>query len=178
MNKILNREDCFLYGHIRKALGFHGAVKIVLENDLPLQQDDIDFFFLDLEDGLIPFHVEELTGLSGLSLEVKFTDVLNIASTGGLLNIPVYLPKSFRSTEAEDENEEDAWLGFQVKDKTLGLLGILNGFVHFREQSLLKVTKDKNEILIPLVPEIIKKVDMQKKTILVDLPEGLVDLNA
>jgi len=169
MKKILNREDCFLFGHIRKSQGIHGAVKIVRENDLPIELDDLKFFHLDLSDGLIPFQLEAIDELSGISL---------MEDTKEFQNIPVYLPLSMLPADAVP-NAEEAWLGFEVKDKSLGLVGKVIGFIHFNEQSLLKLAsiREGKEILIPMVEEIILSVNMQKKLITVELPEGLADLN-
>jgi len=178
MKKILNREDCFLFGHIRKSQGIHGAVKIVRENDLPIELDDLKFFHLDLSDGLIPFQLEAIDELSGISLMVKFVDILKMEDTKEFQNIPVYLPLSMLPADAVP-NAEEAWLGFEVKDKSLGLVGKVIGFIHFNEQSLLKLAsiREGKEILIPMVEEIILSVNMQKKLITVELPEGLADLN-
>lgn len=178
MNKILNREDCFLYGHIRKALGFKGAVKVVREDDKALKQEDITFFFLGLEDGLVPFHVEECHETGGLSLEVKFTDVNSVEATVHLLNIPVYLSLDYLADAKAPSNlDEEAFIGLKVKDEKLGLLGVVSDIVHFSHQSLLRITREGKEILVPVVPEIILDVDFKKKTIRVELPEGLVELN-
>ena len=177
MKKVLNREDCFLLGHIRKAQGIHGAVKIQQSADHDLAFDALQFLFLDLPDGLIPFHIDTLHELSGLALEVKFTDIPDVEATRKLQNAAVYLPLALMP-EAAAPSAEDAWLGFAMSDKLLGEVGKVSGFIHFNEQSLIRVDKDGQEMLIPLVPEIILNVNMKKRLISVDLPEGLAELNA
>jgi ribosomal 30S subunit maturation factor RimM len=46
------------------------------------------------------------------------------------------------------------------------------------ERSWLVVTGDRGEVLIPLVDSICTSVDPAARTIVVDPPEGLIDLNA
>jgi 16S rRNA processing protein RimM len=74
---------------------------------------------------------------------------------------------------------EDEWAldGFEVRDVNLGLLGLVQEIVEYPYQSLAKVFYGERELLIPLVDEIIVEINDKKKLLLVNMPEGLIDIN-
>jgi ribosomal 30S subunit maturation factor RimM len=46
-----------------------------------------------------------------------------------------------------------------------------------KDNDLLVVVKGKKEILVPFAKPICLKIDLKRKEILVDLPEGLLELD-
>jgi 16S rRNA processing protein RimM len=62
-----------------------------------------------------------------------------------------------------------------MEDITYGHIGIIKAINDTTAQALFEVEKDGKEILIPVNDEFIVKVD-RKKTIIVNTPEGLIDL--
>jgi len=77
----------------------------------------------------------------------------------------------------EGEYYESDLLGFAVKDDASGeTLGIVRGWQRFGGPPLLEVDCSGREALIPFVAAICRKVDLERRTIEVDLPEGLLEL--
>lgn len=66
--------------------------------------------------------------------------------------------------------------GFAVVDEVLGLLGTVDRLVELPAQTLLAVTSDDGEVLIPIVDEFVRGVDEQGRVVSVSVPESLVDL--
>ena len=56
------------------------------------------------------------------------------------------------------------------------LIGVVEEIVKLPGQDLLSVNKDGKEVLIPMVKQIIVSIDVQTKTIVVNPPEGLLDV--
>ena len=67
-------------------------------------------------------------------------------------------------------------IGFTINDQDFGEVGILQGINDSTAQSLFEIDRDGIEILIPMNDEFIVKVDRKNKTILLNTPEGLIDL--
>lgn len=70
---------------------------------------------------------------------------------------------------------------FLVVDKALGSIGQITGFSFNGLQDLLVVesTKaSKSYFEIPFVDQFVLKIDHEKSTLFVDLPEGLIELNS
>ena len=71
---------------------------------------------------------------------------------------------------------ENAYAGFTVEDVNFGKVGIIKGINDSTAQALFEIDRDGVEILIPMNDEFIKKLDRGAKTIIVETPEGLIDL--
>jgi 16S rRNA processing protein RimM len=67
--------------------------------------------------------------------------------------------------------------GCQVFASDGELLGTLTDVLDFGGTEILKVDLGDQETLIPFAQEYLKKVDLAESRIVVDLPEGLRDLN-
>ena len=61
-------------------------------------------------------------------------------------------------------------------DKNYGEVGKIVSINDSTAQALFEVEKDEKQILIPMNDEFIVKLDRKSKTILVETPEGLIDL--
>jgi 16S rRNA processing protein RimM len=68
-------------------------------------------------------------------------------------------------------------VGCEVKDTAGRVIGRVTDVEGPLEQSRLVVAGDRGELLIPMVEGICVKVDPAEKTIVVDPPDGLLDVN-
>jgi 16S rRNA processing protein RimM len=66
--------------------------------------------------------------------------------------------------------------GFTVIDTVHGRIGTLVKVMDLPRQSLLQIAFNDKEILVPLVDEVIVKVDRKKKELHIHAPEGLIDI--
>ncbi len=67
-------------------------------------------------------------------------------------------------------------VGFVVKNVAQEAIGPIKGFSSNGAQDLLLVETAKGQAEIPFVEAFIKKIDFKHKTVVMDLPEGLLDL--
>ena len=67
-------------------------------------------------------------------------------------------------------------IGCSVEDIQGNFLGIVKDVLRITENSLLEVKGPGKECLIPAVESICKSISIQEKRIVVDPPEGLMDL--
>ena len=63
-----------------------------------------------------------------------------------------------------------------MTDVNFGEVGTITGVNDSTAQALFEVDQNGIEILIPMNDEFISKVDKPNKTIIVNTPEGLIDL--
>ena len=68
-------------------------------------------------------------------------------------------------------------VGCRVLDSGGAELGVVSGIHKFQGNPLLVVEGPQGEILIPAVKAICREVSVARKVIVVELPEGLMDLN-
>lgn len=68
-------------------------------------------------------------------------------------------------------------LNFELVDEKLGPVGVVKEFSSNTVQDLL-VVQDKDSVFeIPFVKDFVVKMDFEKRTILMNLPEGLLQIN-
>ena len=65
--------------------------------------------------------------------------------------------------------------GFTVIDSIKGNIGTLVKVMDLPRQALLQIASGEKEILIPLLDEVILKVDRKKKVLHILAPEGLIE---
>ena len=88
----------------------------------------------------------------------------------------LYLPMDLLPKLEGDKFYFHEVIGFTINDQDFGEVGILQGINDSTAQSLFEIDRDGIEILIPMNDEFIVKVDRKNKTILLNTPEGLIDL--
>jgi 16S rRNA processing protein RimM len=126
-----------------------------------------------------PFLLEEAWDHQG-RIVLKFEGIDSISQATELRGSEVRIPLEQRAILPDDEYYHSDLLGCEVVDHATGrLIGKVTGWQDHGGPGLLEVSDDekKGEILVPFARSICKDIDVARKRIRVDLPEGLLDLN-
>lgn len=172
----MKKEDCFFLGKIVRKYSFKGELLIKLDTDQPELYENLDAMFINVRNTLIPFFVVSSQLHKSDLLRVQFEDVTNEADADALMKSEVYLPLEFLPKLEGNKFYFHEVIGFTMEDKNYGIVGKIVGINDSTAQSLFEVVNNDKEILIPMNDEFIIKVDRKTKTILVETPEGLIDL--
>ena len=172
----MEKKDCFYLGKIIKKFSFKGEVMIKLDTDEPELYENMDALFIDLRNNLVPFFIESSQFHKSELLRVKFEEVDTEEDADSILKCDVYLPIEFLPKLEDDKFYFHEVIGFTVEDINFGKVGIITAINDLTAQSLFEIDRDGTQILIPMNDDFIKKVDKKKKLIIVDTPEGLIDL--
>lgn len=109
------------------------------------------------------------------SLIFKFAGVNSISDAELLSGIEVQVPFSERAALEPGEFYHSDLIGCEVRDRTSNkLIGAVTGFEEGGQSGLLQVGPT---ILIPFSRDICVEIAPQRREILVDLPEGLLEIN-
>jgi len=120
----------------------------------------------------------EQTWIHGDHLIFKFQGVDTISEAEKLAGAEVSIPLEHRAALAEEEYYESDLVGCQVMDATGRSLGVVSDFTQTGGTPLLEVkTTENRELLIPFANSICTRIDIEHKQIVVNPPEGLLDLN-
>ncbi len=172
----MKKEDCFFLGKIVKKYSFKGEVLVKLDTDEPDIYDGLESVFIDLRGNLIPFFIEHAQLHKSELLRIRFEDVNTEEDADAILKSDLYLPLEFLPKLEGDKFYFHEIIGFTVKDTNFGDVGIITGINDTTAQALFEIDRDGIEILIPMNDHFIQKVDKENKVILVETPEGLIDL--
>lgn len=173
----MKKEDCFYLGRIVKKYSFKGEVILKLDTDEPDIYENLDAVFLDLGKNLLPFFIEKSLLQKGNQLRIQFEDVNNEADADVILKTDVYLPLNLLPKLTGNQFYFHEIIGFKLEDINYGTVGKITSINDKTAQDLFVIEKDGNEILIPMIDGFIKKIDRKNKKVIVETPEGLIEMN-
>jgi 16S rRNA processing protein RimM len=172
----MKKDECFYLGKIVKKYSFKGELLAKLDTDEPHLYQELDAVFIDFRGSLIPYFIEQSQLHKSNLLRLKFEDVETEEDADALLKAELYLPLSALPKLEGDKFYFHEVIGFSIIDKNFGPVGTIVSVNDTTAQALFVIDRDGKEILIPMNDELIIEVNRDKKSILVETPEGLIDL--
>ena len=174
----MRKEDCFFLGTVVAKYSFKGELLIKLDTDDPKAYLSLQSFLIEQESSLIPCFTTKVRLHKSQLLRVSLEDVKSEKQADLMIGKSVYLPLDELPKLADDQFYFHDIIGFEVIDNLHGLIGTISGINDASSQVLLEVEHDDRQIMIPLVDELIQKLDKQQKQLYLSIPEGLLDLDS
>ncbi len=171
----MTQEESFYIGYITKTKGLKGEVQLYFEYDEP-ELLDLDVVFAEISGKMVPFFVSSYKLQTNSTGNFYFDDVDHIDKAQVLVKKKIYLPLDKMPDRSEDEFHYNDLKGFIVLDETHGELGEVIAVNEYPQQFVATVMYKNKEIMFPLNEDMIVEIDEEEETILVDLPEGLLDI--
>lgn len=168
-------EEAFYIGYITKTKGLKGEVQLFFEYDSP-ELLELDIVFADISGKLVPFFVSSYKLHTNGTGNFYFDDVDHIDKAQVLVKKKIYQPLTKMPDRSDDEFHYNDLKGYLVFDETHGELGEIIEVNEYPQQFVATVSYKGQEILFPLNEDMIVEIDEDEATILVDLPEGLLDI--
>lgn len=172
----MNKADCFHLGYVAKLHGFKGEVSLFLDVTNPSEYEKIESVFIDINDQLTPFFIESFKLKNHPFAAVKFEGVNSENDAKIIDHKNLYLPLSFLKELSGTNFYDHEVVGFTVIDEKYGKVGILESIIDLSINPLVQVMNGEKEVLIPLITNLVKKVDRANKELHILAPEGLIEL--
>ncbi|TXE09662.1 16S rRNA processing protein RimM [Seonamhaeicola algicola] len=172
----MKKDNCFYLGKIVKKYSFKGEVLAKLDTDQPDIYENLDAIFLDFKNNLVPFFIEKSQLHKSDLLRIKFEDVDTEADADAIMKTNLFLPLEMLPKLEGNKFYFHEVIGFTITDKNFGNVGTLKAINDSTAQALFEIDRNGTEILIPMNDEFILEVNRTNKTIIVETPEGLIDL--
>jgi len=172
----MNKEDFFYLGRILKSHGNKGHVLVLFDVDNPENYAGLDAVYLDLHGERVPFVIESLELKHNRKAAVRFEDFGSPDDAEALAGFEMYLPSDALPKLSGKKFYYHEIKGFRVNDLNHGEIGIVKDVLELPHQSLLQVMHGDREVLIPIVDEVIRKVDRRCKTLTIKAPDGLIEI--
>ncbi len=161
-----------------KTQGRHGEVAVELHSDVPDR----------LHQGLVLFALTDEGSRREVKIEdawphkefvvLKFVGVDSISEAELLVGCELQIPRSERAQLEEGAAYVSDLVGCAVEDHGREIGVVSDVRFGAGEAPLLVVGSGKNELEVPFAQEFLVRVDCEKKQIEMNLPEGLLDVNA
>ena len=172
----MNKDDFYYLGKVLKTHGNKGQVMVHLDVDDPETYEKMESVYLDLHGERIPFFISSLELKHNRKAVVKFQDFDTLEDAESLQGLEMYLPITKLPALKGNRFYYHEIIGFQVIDQNHGSIGVIGDILELPHQSLFQVLYGEKEILIPIVDEIIQKVDRKKRLLMIEAPAGLIEI--
>ena len=172
----MNKDDFFYLGKILKTHGNKGQVIVLLDVDDPEDYLALESVYLDLHGERIPFFIGSLELKHNRKAVIQFQDFDSIEDAESLQGLEMYLPITKLPALKGNRFYYHEIIGFAVVDQQHGDIGLVEDILELPHQSLFQIRHGGKEIPVPIVDDIILKVDRKKKQLLISAPEGLIEI--
>jgi 16S rRNA processing protein RimM len=172
----MRKEDCFYLGKIVRKHSFKGEVVAKLDTDEPELYENLESVFVALSNNLVPFFIEQSLLQKGNQLRIQFEDITTEEEADEIVGASLYLPLEFLPKLTDNKFYFHEIIGFDIEDVRHGYVGVISGVNDTTAQPLFEINSNGIDVFIPMIDDFIKKVDRENKKILVETPEGLIDL--
>jgi 16S rRNA processing protein RimM len=126
------------------------------------------------KESFIPYFVEALKPSNDKEYIIHLEDVNKPEAAKKLVTRHVYVDEKI--LEGYAKQSPLLWIGFKVTDQHKGEIGLIEDVMQTGSQWLGKLTWQGAEVLIPLIEQTIVQLDLKKKALKVNLPEGLLEV--
>ncbi len=172
---IMKQEEAFYIGYITKTKGLKGEVQLFFEYDAP-ELLDLDVVFAEMNGKMVPYFVSSYKLQTNSTGNFYFDDIDHIDKAQPLIKKKIYLPFTKMPDRSDEDFHYNDLKGFIVSDENHGELGEILEVNEYPQQFVATVFYQNKEILFPLNEDMILEIDEELKTLLIELPDGLLDL--
>lgn len=173
----MNQDQCFLLGKITKPFSFKGEVVLWMDVDDKAAYMDVMTLWIPQQSILVPYAVESLK-VNKDRFVVRLSDVHTEEQAKGLSGKDVWLPLTDMAPLPEGKfyfHEVQGWTA--VDRATNQAVGIIQHVVDQGAYPMLEVDFGEGNLgFIPLPEHVDIEVNRHAQTLVLDLPDGLLDV--
>jgi 16S rRNA processing protein RimM len=168
---MIKQEEVYRIGRLGKAHGIKGEVSLLFDDDI-FDRVDADYLVLEIDGILVPFFMEEYRFRSDSVCLVKFCDVDTQQRAAELTGCDVYFPRAL--AEEDEAPSLSSLVGFAIVRVSDGFPVGTVAAIDDQTANILFELEDGT--LIPANDDLIESIDTEKRTIMMTLPEGLLEI--
>lgn len=176
---MIREQEVFYIGYLSKHRGLDGEVELTFTDDA-FDRGDSEYLVLEMDGILVPFFWEEYRFKNDTTAIFKFEDIDTDTAAKKITGSKVFYPRKHDADTPDPDGLRSlkAFTGFDVFDTSNTLLGTISGVDDSSANILLYIdTPDKRELIVPLHEDFLQEYDLKGRTLTLDLPEGLLNLN-
>ena len=174
MKPHLSHDGCFLLGKINESHGVQGGFWVTFDVDNPESYRNLEELLVDVDGVLVPYRIRTGT-LKRDRLLIFLDGITSLVASRGFPGRQLYLPLSRLTDLGKSGYYFHELIGMTLVDEGKKI-GKVSKIYHTSVQAVLSFEMEGNEVLVPVVDEIVVGVDKKNRIVHTRLPEGLVDI--
>ena len=177
---MISRDELIAIGHYNKPHGTRGEISATIIVEIETL-GELSCLVSDMDGIFVPFFVETCRPKSTDTVLLTIDGIDNEQEASRLVNHDIYALKREYLQESIDADADsfplDFFIGFELKDNDGSRVGKIIDVDEQTENAIFVVDCDGEELMVPAADEMIVEFDIEKKVMVMDLPQGLLDLN-
>ncbi len=177
---MITRDELIAIGRYNKPHGVAGEISATIDVDLDTLQG-LSCLVTDIDGIFVPFFVNACRPKSQETVLLTIDGIDNEKEVSRLVNHDIYALKRDYRQESLDSDADgfplDYFIGFELRDSDGQRVGEITDVDEQTENAIFIVDREGAELMVPATDELIVEFDLDKKVMVMDLPQGLLDLN-
>ncbi len=172
----MSSDDLTFIGTINKAKGLKGEVKVNFEGISAAQIQSNAVLFIDTDPRPIPYFIQAISLTVGSYAIIKFESIDSKEAAQKISGKRIFVKGKIENASEEEVGKHI--IGFEVIDNGKVTIGRIKDVLDMPMQKLLQINYKGKEIMIPINDETFISIDTNNRKIILNIPEGLLDLYA
>lgn len=165
-------------GRVLKPKGIRGDLKVDLEDHFLEVMDTGMFLFIYYDGNYVPYRIEKLEVDNPAVLHLD--GINNPEDASDLSGCNIFLAERemalLKNVPIITTSTSEELVGYTMIDQDSNSIGRIVSIEQFPQQILAKVDTGKSKSLIPMNDSFVVSIDRDSLSIVMSLPEGLLDL--
>lgn len=162
-------------GKVVSAFGLKGELIVLHHLGKKIAVSKIKVIFLEQKkDEMLPYFIENIRKKGEGDLFLKLEGINSKEAATKFLRRDVWMKEEEIQLHTL-KNNPIGWVGYRVLDKGHDL-GIILEIIEQPHQILCRLEMDSKEVLIPINDNTLEKVDHKTRSVLLKLPDGLLEV--
>lgn len=177
---MITREELIAIGHYNKPHGVAGELSATVDVEIDVL-GALSCLVSEMDGIYVPFFVNSLRPKTSETVLLTIDGINSEQEASRLVNHDIYaLKREFRQ-ESDDADADgyplDYFIGFELQDSEGTRVGEIVQVDEQTENAIFIVDDGEGELLLPASDDLIVEFDLDKKVMVMDLPQGILDLN-
>lgn len=172
---MLDISDKVFLGKILKTHGISGDIILQSKTLSAFEDINLELVFIVIDGKPVPFFIQQIRPKSNETFIIQFDHIKSIQQAREICGCEVYADEDL-SQEIDQQDGLFKFIGYTLLDHSKNEVGVIHDVIDQTSNILFRVLKDNREWLIPASDDLIIKSSRRKKTLIMQIPDGLLEL--
>jgi len=177
---MITREELIAIGHYNKPHGVAGEISATVDVDADVLQD-LSCLVTEMDGIYVPFFINACRPKTVETVLLTIDGITTEQEAARLVNHDIYaLKRDYEQASDEDDYDAlplDYFIGYELQDDNGARVGEIVDVDEQTDNALFIIDRDGQELMVPASDDLIVEFDTDNKVMVMDLPQGLIDLN-
>lgn len=179
---MINIDQLIEVGKIQKLHGLNGEMTASVTDSVFDDVKKCPYLVCEMDGIFVPFFIKSYRFRTDTTILLSFDGIDTQEAASDFCGLTIYFDrKCFTKKEAEEydstADEDDSFIGYTIIDSALGTLGKVIDINDQTANVLFIVEYNDTELMIPAADDLVEEIDDENKTITMNLPQGLINLD-